>query len=359
MKALMFTPGKENSAILKEIPAPPLEDGSLLVKMKAIGICGTDRELLSGKYGEAPKNSTEMIIGHESLGEIIEAPLGSGFVKGDLVVGVVRRPDPIPCSNCAIGEWDMCKNGLYTERGIKQRNGYCSEQYRLESEFAIKVPPRLGELGVLVEPASVVAKAWEHIEKIGHRAAFTPAKVLITGAGPVGLLAAMMGVQRKLEVHILDKVNEGLKPSLVQELGITYHSNIQALESLAEKFDIVLECTGSGELVIDVIRLGGPNSIVCLLGMSSRARSLAIDMNSLNKEIVLENEVIFGSVNANLRHYRLAEESLLRAPPDWLKKLITRKIPLSQWQEGLSQPKNINDIKMVIVPDDQIQDNPN
>lgn len=350
MKALVFKPGKANSVNLKEIAEPPVNEGALLVEMQAIGICGTDRELLSGAYGTAPSGTDEMVLGHESLGVVLEAPPACGFTKGDLVVGVVRRPDTVPCPNCAIGEWDMCKNGLYTERGIKQRNGYCSERYRLEPEFAIKISRDLGELGVLIEPTSIVAKAWEHIEKIGCRARFTPKTVLVTGAGPVGLLAALFAVQRNLEVHIFDRSSQGLKPKLVKELGAYYHSDAQSIEKLQSKFDIVVECTGSGELFIDVIRWGGPGSVVCLTGLSGHNRTLSLSGESLNKEIVLENEAIFGSVNANLRHFQFAEQALLRAPQSWLKQLITRRLPLSQWAEAFG-PRPQDDIKTILVPD--------
>ena len=147
-----------------------------------------------------------LILGHELLGRVEEAPQGSGFARGDLVVGIVRRPDPVPCAACAVGEWDMCRNGLYTERGIKERNGYGAEQFRIERDFAVKLDPALGLLGVLLEPASVVAKAWEHVERIGRRSrSWQPRVALITGAGPVGLLAALLGAQRGLEVHILDR----------------------------------------------------------------------------------------------------------------------------------------------------------
>src|SRR5207248_2668388 len=135
-----------------------------------------------------------------------------------------RRPDPVPCLNCGLGEWDMCRNGRYTERGIKERDGYCSERYRIEARYAVRVAPGLERVGVLLEPASVLAKAWEQIERIGARAAWKPARVLVTGAGPIGLLAALMGVQRGLEVHVLDRVTEGPKPGLVRDLGAAYHS---------------------------------------------------------------------------------------------------------------------------------------
>jgi Glucose dehydrogenase C-terminus len=136
-----------------------------------------------------------------------------GLKKGDLVVGIVCRPDPVPCPNCAVGEWDMCRNGQYTERGIKQIDGFMSERWRIEPEYAMKVDSSLGLLGVLLEPTTVVTKAWEQIVVVGQRAFWDPRTVLITGAGPIGLLAALLGKQRGLDVHVLDRVDSGPKPN--------------------------------------------------------------------------------------------------------------------------------------------------
>ena len=205
------------------MPEPHPDLGSVLVETVAVGICGTDREIIHGEYGTAPPEEDYLIIGHESLGRVLDAPAASGLVAGDLVVGIVRRPDPVPCTNCSVGEWDMCRNGLYTEHGIKELHGFCAERFRLEPNEAVKVDPRLGDLGVLLEPASVIAKAWEHIDRIGARAHWKPERALVTGAGPIGLLAALMGVQRGLEVHVLDLVEKGLKPDLVRDLGASYH----------------------------------------------------------------------------------------------------------------------------------------
>jgi hypothetical protein len=130
----------------------PEADGSVLVETLAVGICGTDHEIISGDYGEAPPGDDYLVLGHESLGRVVEAPEGSGFADGDLVVGIVRRPDPVPCANCAVGEWDMCRNGRYTERGIKGRHGYAGERYRIHPEFAVKLAPDLDRVGVLLEP---------------------------------------------------------------------------------------------------------------------------------------------------------------------------------------------------------------
>ena len=162
-------PGEAGSATVTDVAEPPEADGPVLVETIAIGICGTDREICDGNYGTAPPGADRLVIGHESVGRVLDAPMGSGLAVGDLVVGIVRRPDPVPCPNCAIGEWDMCRNGLYTERGIKDRHGYATDRYRIETEFAVRIDAALGDLGVLVEPTSVVAKAWDHIERIGGR----------------------------------------------------------------------------------------------------------------------------------------------------------------------------------------------
>src|SRR3954468_1556584 len=106
MRALVVTPGHANSGRLVDVPEPALSDGTLLVQTIAIGICGTDIEIAEGRYGWAPRGMDRLIIGHESLGQVLEAPRDSGLCAGDLVVGIVRRPDPVPCSYCAVGEWD-------------------------------------------------------------------------------------------------------------------------------------------------------------------------------------------------------------------------------------------------------------
>ena len=347
MKALFFTPHEPQSGHLRDIPLMSWNGNSLRVQMLAVGICGTDKELLKGTYGWAPPGESELILGHESLGRVLQAPPESGWKPGDYVVGIVRHPDPVPCSNCAIGEWDMCRNGQYQEHGIKELHGFCREYYDLDPDMAVKVDSSLGELGVLLEPASIVAKAWEHIEEIGARALFQPHVVVITGAGPIGLLAALMARQRNLDVHVLDRVIDRPKVDAVKALGIKYHSDLSQLSDLQNHIDIVVECTGADSLVLEMMEYGGPNSVICLAGVSSGGRSVKIDLGMLNRELVLENEAVFGSVNANLRHYQKAAQSLKNASPDWLRRLITRRIPLSRWQEAFEPSPN--QIKTIIV----------
>ncbi len=152
MKAITIVPGKANSASLQDVPEPPATDGDVLIRTLALGICGTDFELVSAEYGWAPPGESHLILGHESLGRVMEAPSGSGFEKDDLVVGIVRRPDPEPCMACAVDQWDMCRNGKYTERGIKERNGFGSERFRNEAKFTVKIDKSLADIGVLMEP---------------------------------------------------------------------------------------------------------------------------------------------------------------------------------------------------------------
>jgi len=344
MRAVTVVPLKANTVDLTELPEPPEDDGPVLVKTRAVGVCGTDIEIIAGEYGWAPPGEDRLAIGHESLGEVLEAPAGSGFAPGDLVVGIVRRPDPEPCLNCAAGEWDMCRNGNYTEWGIKAHHGYARERYRITPDFLVKVAPELGDLGVLLEPTTVVAKAWDHIMRIGERAKWQPRVALVTGAGPIGLLAALLGRQQGLEVHVLDQVTSGEKPDLVAALGATYHHGDLSATGVVP--DVVVECTGVGQLVFDAMDLMGPNGVLCLTGVSAKGRTLGVDAGELNRHMVLENDVVFGSVNANRAHYEAGAEALAKASPAWLDRLVSRKVPLESWQQAYE--RRPDDVKVVL-----------
>ena len=346
MRALTVEPGRANSLRLDERPEPAPREGTLLVQAVALGIGGTDREIIAAKYGAAPPGERRLVLGHESLGRVIEAPDGSGFSTGDLVAGVVRRPDPVPCPACAGGEWDMCRNGRYTERGIKQADGYGAERFRLRPEFAIRIDPALGVLGVLVEPASVLAKAWDHIERIGARTrTWRPRSVLVTGAGPVGLLAALMARQRGLEVHVFDRHARGPKPELVASLGGVYHyGGVEQLPDLQP--GVIIECTGAAAVVAEVVQRCGSDGIVCLAGISSGGRTLDFDIGGFNRQTVLRNDVIFGTVNANRAHYEAAVAALAKSDPAWLSRMISRRVPLERWAEAFEARPD--DVKVVI-----------
>lgn len=343
MKAMSVIPGKPDSATAAEVPDPPESDGSILVEGLLVGICGTDGEIMQG-YGQAPDGSERLVIGHESLGRVIEAPPGANVTAGDLVVGVVRRPDPVPCAACAADQWDFCENGRYTERGIKGRNGYGAQRWRADPRFAIPVPAGLGDHGVLTEPGSVVAKAWEQIDKIIARSPVGGRRALVVGAGPIGLLAALLSVQRGYETHVLDRVTSGPKPGLVAALGATYHHG--SVGDLDLSPNVVVECTGIGELVVELAAKVAQAGVICLAGISSGRRGVPVNLNQVNAEIVLENAVLFGTVNAARRNYAQATDALAKADPEWLSALISRRVPLSSWPDALS--KGPDDVKVAV-----------
>jgi threonine dehydrogenase-like Zn-dependent dehydrogenase len=346
MRALTIVPLTAGSLAVTDVPDPTPGPGELLVDGIAVGVCGTDKEMAHGEYGWAPPGRDRLVMGHESFGRVRTAPDGSGFTEGDLVVGVVRRPDPEPCGACAHGEFDMCRNGRYTERGIKALDGYASQQWTVEADYAVGLDARLAEVGMLMEPTTVVAKAWEQVERVGARAWFEPTSVLVTGAGPIGLLAALIGTQRGLDVHVLDQVTTGPKPELVRAIGATYHHTDIEDVTASLKPDVVIEATGVPHLVLGAMSGTAAYGITVLTGVSSGGRKLPVDPGELNRIIVLENDAVVGSVNANLRHYALASDALAAADLDWLGRLVSRRVPLEDFAQAFDAQED--DVKVVL-----------
>lgn len=344
VRALTVRPGVAGSLALTDLPEPSPADGAVLVDGVAVGLCGTDVEIVAARYGQAPPGSDLLVLGHENLGRVAEAPAGSGLVAGDLVVGIVRRPDPVPCPPCGAGEWDMCRNGQYTEHGIKGLHGFARERWRADPDGLVTIDPALAGVGVLLEPATILAKAWEQIERIGRRAFWQPRVAVVTGAGPVGLLAALLGVQRGLEVHVYDRVTDGPKPGLVADLGATYHTD--SLPASKVLGDVVIECTGVPGVVVDVLTHSATDSITCLTGVSTVGAVLPLDIGDLNRTAVLANDVVFGTVNANRRHYEAAAAVLMSADRSWLARLITRRVPLAEHASAFARTPQ--DVKVVL-----------
>jgi threonine dehydrogenase-like Zn-dependent dehydrogenase len=344
MKAITVEPLVADSARLEDIPEPSPHQGSVLVEAIAVGVCGTDVEIIHGAFGWAPRGETRLVLGHESLGRVLDPGPSGSLEEGDLVVGIVRRPDPVPCPNCAVGEWDMCRNGQYTERGIKELHGFMSERWRIEPEYAMKVAPSLGILGVLLEPTTVVVKAWETVLAIGQRAFWQPQTALVTGAGPIGLLAALIGKQHGLEVHVLDRVETGSKPDLVRSLGATYHTG--AIDGIGFDPDVIVECTGAAEVISQALSNIAAGGVICLTGVGSGGRAVsAPGLAELASAAVLKNNVVVGTVNANKRHWYRAGQVLAHADPAWLAQLITRREPVDRFMLALErQPDDIKTI---------------
>jgi glucose 1-dehydrogenase len=238
----------------------------------------------------------------------------------------------------------MCSNGRYTERGIKQVDGFMAERWRIEPDYAVRVDKTLGMLGVLLEPATVVAKAWAHILAIGQRTFWDPHTVLVVGAGPIGLLAALIGVQLGGDVHVLDRATSGPKPALVKQLGGTYHTG--AITDLGLRPHIVVECTGVVELVLQAMDTVSPGGIICLTGIGSATGPGTVSATALANDVVLKNIAVFGSVNANRRHYYRAATALAKADPSWLEQLVTRRVRPDAIQQALQRAPD--DIKVIM-----------
>lgn len=238
----------------------------------------------------------------------------------------------------------MCRNGQYTERGIKQIDGFMSERWRIEPEYVTKVDRSLGFLGVLLEPMTVVTKAWEQIVAVGQRAFWEPRTVLVTGAGPIGLLAALIGKQRGLEIHVLDRAESGPKPALVRALGATYHTGTVA--GVGFEPDVIVECTGAGQVITDSIQAVGAGGVVCLTGVGVGGPTGGLPVADVAAKMVLRNNVVVGSVNANKRHWYKASEALARADRSWLSRLVTRRERPEDFTRALQ--RTAEDIKVVV-----------
>jgi threonine dehydrogenase-like Zn-dependent dehydrogenase len=344
IRALTVEPGVAGSIRFDAFDEARAPEGHIEVETLLVGVCGTDSEIVAGDYGVAPHGADRLVLGHEAVARVTDERGVGGFAPGDLVVPIVRQPDPVPCTACAAGEWDMCENGRYTEHGIRGAHGFARDRWALDPAYAVAVPARLADHAVLVEPASVVAKAWEQIERIGARAHWRPERVLVTGAGPIGLLAALLARQRGFETHVLDRVTTPPKPELAAAVGAAYHASSVAETCPAP--DVVIECTGAGPIVLDAIEHTSRSGIVCLTGISSGARTVEIDPAAINRRLVLENDVVFGTVNANRRHYEAAAEALAVADPEWLDGLITRRVSADRWEDAFD--KRDDDVKVVL-----------
>lgn len=352
MKAVVIAPGQPGSDRLVQVPDPVPADGEFLVEVLSVGVDGTDDELIAGEYGEAPDGEEHLVIGHESLGRVAE-PAGE-LRAGQLVAAIVRRPDPVPCLNCAHDEWDYCLNGRYTERGIKGRHGFLAEYYTERPEYVVPVPDELAAVGMLVEPTTIGEKALEQVETIQRRLTWQPHRALVTGAGPIGLLAAALLALRDLEVVVYDKAESGPKLDLVDELGARYvqADSLPLGHDLAHEvgpIDLAIEATGFSPLGFQLLDTVGPNGVAVLTGVSGGDRRSELPVDHLNLETVLQNKVLVGTVNADRANFEAAVRDLAAVEkrwPGWLDRLITRRVPLERYAEALS--RDPQDVKVVV-----------
>ena len=351
--AIVLTPGKQNSFRKSTVAVSAPGPGDLVLDVVAVGICGTDAEICAGLYGEAPDGQVELVLGHESLCRVVGAENTDGaFKPGDLVVPIVRRPCPERCPACAVGRWDECISGHYHEHGIKGLDGFLRGRLTLGADAVVRVPQGLGELAVLTEPLTIVEKALERALQI-HNAPGHPGTGLVTGAGPVGMLAAMLLKSRGLDVYVVDRrPADSKKARFVEAMGAHYVDDTsQPLEKAAPPggFDIGLEATGYAPLVFRALSALAKNGVLALTGVTGGHHSLEVDVNLMNSTMVLENQAMVGSVNAARAHYERAVQDLAGFGiqfPGLLEQLITARYSLDDFDKALE--KGADDIKTIV-----------
>ena len=272
-----------------------------------MGICGTDHEIIAGEYGEAPPGEDRLIIGHESLGRVLEDPTGT-LQPGDLVAGIVRHPDPVPCPNCAVGEWDMCRNGQYTEHGIKALPGFARDRWRVQPQFAVGLDPALAQVGCCWNRPAW----WRRRGTTSSGSATGPSgsrrPCWSPGPGRSACWPRCWPPSAGSRCTCWTGPPAGRSRSWSGRLGATYHAvPVNELRLRAGRGGRVHR---RAAVVLDVMCKAGPTGIVCLTGVSSGGRTIDFDAGALNRALVLENNVVFGSVNANRRHWDLAAQAL-------------------------------------------------
>lgn len=341
IRALAVIPGEKESAHLIEVDRPKISPREVLVRVRRVGVCGTDHEINQGLYGEAPPGERYLVLGHESLGVVAEVGGDvKGFEPGDLVVASVRRPCPETCLNCRAGESDMCLTENYRERGIKGMHGFMREYYKEAPEYLVKVPRELAEVAVLLEPLSIVEKAVEQAFKIQERLKWEPEKALVLGAGPIGLLATFVLRDRGLETYTLArKPRDSIKARLAEESGAHYiDSTREPIPGLPDKLgniDLIFEATGSSTVAFQAMGILGVDGVLALTGISGGSKKLTVEADCLNMCIVLGNKAIFGSVSSNMHHFRQGVRHLRRFEARWpglAGRLITGRVPLEDFR---------------------------
>lgn len=356
MRAAAVEAGKPQSLHLETLPGPEPGPGEVRVEVCEVGLCGTDHDIVQGRYGEPPEGSPFLIIGHENLGVVSKVGEGvGGFEPGEWVVATVRRPCPELCLNCQAGEVDMCRTGHFLERGIKGLHGFASASYTERATYLVRVPSALRRVAVLLEPLSVVEKALRMAFVVQERLIWKPRRALVTGAGTIGLLAAMVLRLKGVETHLVDVVPEDHpKARQARALGASFHRT-DAHHGLGElvgrigRPDLVVEATGVSAISFPAILTLAPNGLLVRLGLSPSKESIALPGDVLNQAMVLENIAVLGSVNANVRDFAQGVEDLLEAQArfeGWLERLITRRLPLSALAGAFE--KRPDDIKVVL-----------
>ena len=346
MKAIVVIPGKPNSVHLREVPKPKVSDipngRGVLVKILRVGVDGTDKEINAAEYGASPPGDDYLILGHESFGIVEE--VGSNVTElqpGDYVVATVRRPGSSPYDQ--IGMYDMTTDDVYFERGINLRHGYLTEYYVDSPEYIIKVPQGLKDVGVLLEPTSVIEKGIFQAYEIQRRLRiWHPTRAAVLGAGTIGLLATMALRLRGLEVCTFGLAKPPyLNSDLIGQIGGCYHStsDITLTESVKEHgpYNIIFEATGYSPIVFEAMNILGKNGVLILSSVTGGGRNIEVPADQINLGFVLGNKVVVGTVNANRDYFEIGVKDFSQAElqwPGWLPKFLTHPVKgLENYQE--------------------------
>jgi threonine dehydrogenase-like Zn-dependent dehydrogenase len=338
MYALLTEPTRPDSTHVADVAPPKAVANRVLVRALEVGVCGTDREISEGLFGVAPDGAESLVLGHELLGVVEED--GHGFSRGDLVTATVRRSCG-HCAACAAGAPDACDTGDYLERGITRLDGFAAELFTEAPEHLVPVPPELGRLGVLAEPASICERGLRHVRAVGARQPWQPQRALVLGAGAIGMLGTYLLRMEGLEVWTASRTAGDERARLVAECGARHvATSDDELGELAEEvggFDVVLEAAGDAQLMLDALGLLRRNGVACLLGIDGRPRDVTIDGRVLAVDAILQNRALFGSVNANRVDWDAAVERLAAARARWpeaLDAFVGLRVPLDSFEDA-------------------------
>jgi threonine dehydrogenase-like Zn-dependent dehydrogenase len=348
MKAIAVLPGKPDSVHLTELKKPRIDEvpngRGVLVKVLRVGVDGTDREINAAEYGAAPPGYDFLVIGHEGFGQVVEVgPAVTDLKAGDYVVATVRRPGTSIYD--VIGTSDMTTDVTYFERGINLQHGYLTEYYVDDEEFIVKVPQGLKEVGVLLEPTTVVEKGIAQAYEIQRRLrVWRPRRAAVMGAGTIGLLATLALRLRGLEVSAFGLTRKPyLNSDLIEAIGARYEStrDLPLRDAAAQygPFDLIFEATGFAPIVFDAMQALGKNGVLVLSSVTGGDHRIEIPADRINLDFVLGNKVMVGTVNANREYFEMGVKDLAQAEaayPGWLSRLLTHPVKgLEQYRELL------------------------
>jgi glucose 1-dehydrogenase len=331
--ALVAEPGHPHTTRVEDVPGFEASEGEVLVRTLEVGVCGTDREISEGLFGVPPENERLLVLGHEALAVVERS--GYGFTRGQLVTATVRRSCG-RCIACAEGSPDSCLTGDYSERGITRLHGYARELVAEDPKQLVAIPSSLGRLGVLAEPTSICERALRHARAIGGRQPWQLERALVIGAGAISLL--MTYLLRLVDIEVW---TASLEPGndLVEESGASYVSTAGNDLSELGTFDLVVEAAGNAELMARTLGLLRRSGVACILGIDPREQAVEIDGRVLGVDLILENRVLFGSVNAQRRDWLAAVADLDRARERWpeaLEQFVKLRVPLDRFQEAFA-----------------------